>query len=143
MWYSIVVTYLRLLSSRQQIVTGMHMLYRQTITTHYLSNITINIFRYPFPVVVGMSSTRKFRNIYLNNVQLHTVGLDEYLCECNIGLCIKKKKHLRTRPCELSSHECSSDTLPTRLPANIDLTVKHSIRLRFSVEPSDTSWKNH
>jgi hypothetical protein len=58
----------------------------QTAVSHSLSNIRIYIFQYPFPVALGVNSTRKFLNTCLNIIQLHS--LNEYVCDYNI--CIKK-----------------------------------------------------
>jgi hypothetical protein len=60
------------------------MLYRQATIRHSLSNITICMFLYPFPIALDMSSTRKFWNTSLNNIQVH--NFDEYLCEYNIRI---------------------------------------------------------
>lgn len=55
------------------------------IIAHTFSDITIYIANYPFPFALGMSSTCKFWNIKLNNMQVDS--LNEYLWEFNT--CIK------------------------------------------------------
>jgi hypothetical protein len=72
--------------------------YRQTKITHFLSNTTIYILRYPFLVAAGMSSTRKFWNIYLNNMELHS--LNEYVRIKHTHF--KRKEHVRKAGLELA-----------------------------------------
>jgi hypothetical protein len=73
-------------------LTGLCMLFRQTTITHSLRNITIYIFQYPFPFAIDVISTRQFRNISLNNVQL-TVSVS--IC-ANTTHTLKKYTNFKT-----------------------------------------------
>jgi hypothetical protein len=109
-------------------VTGLRMLYIQT-TTHSLPKIIIHVFRCPFPIALGMSSTRTFCNIGYSWIM--------YNCTVQMSICTNTTyaKNMPTQGLKLTNVVFTSTPVSNAaicLPANTSMQAKNSRYIRFA-----------
>jgi hypothetical protein len=90
-----------------------------------------------------MSFTWKFWNIWLNNIQLHSLNDFKWVCEYNTCIKKEKKKAMQTPTCVWPLHRCYSAMLAGFVPPVIGVQATCSVHVHFTIRPTDTTWRSH